>query len=295
MTSRFRIKKEIPYLLFILPAFIVYTVLTVIPLVQTIGLSFTDWNGYTMEGLNFVGLSNYFKVFEDRSMRAAFFNTCFFSIVFPILVTIFAIPLSLALNSKMRTKNLQRAIFFFPSVPSAIILGYLWMYILAPTGTGIVNKFLGAIGIDPVLWLADPKMAMVSIILVSLWSQLGWHACIYLAQLQSIPVEYYEAARVDGATGVQRFRYITLPMLAPAMTISVMLLLLNSMKTFDLPFALTKGGPGTATTMVSNMIIKAGFVEKTYGKANAMSVIFFIFIALISVVQLTLMKKREVE
>ena len=295
MTSRFRIKKEIPYLLFILPAFIVYTVLTVIPLVQTIGLSFTDWNGYTMEGLNFVGLSNYFKVFEDRSMRAAFFNTCFFSIVFPILVTIFAIPLSLALNSKMRTKNLQRAIFFFPSVPSAIILGYLWMYILAPTGTGIVNKFLGAIGIEPVLWLADPKMAMVSIILVSLWSQLGWHACIYLAQLQSIPVEYYEAARVDGATGVQRFRYITLPMLAPAMTISVMLLLLNSMKTFDLPFALTKGGPGTATTMVSNMIIKAGFVEKTYGKANAMSVIFFIFIALISVVQLTLMKKREVE
>lgn len=295
MTSRFRLKKEIPYLLFILPAFIVYTVLTVIPLSQTIALSFTDWNGYTMEGLNFVGLSNYFKVFEDRAMRAAFFNTCFFSLVFPILVTIFAIPLSLALNSKMRTKNLQRAIFFFPSVPSAIILGYLWMYILAPTGTGIVNKFLGAIGIDPVLWLADPKMAMVSIILVSLWSQLGWHACIYLAQLQSIPVEYYEAARVDGATGVQRFRYITLPMLAPAMTISVMLLLLNSMKTFDLPFALTKGGPGTATTMVSNMIIKAGFVEKTYGKANAMSVIFFIFIAAISVVQLTLMKKREVE
>ena len=276
-----KLRKELPYLLFILPAFIVYTILTVIPLVQTLGLSFTNWDGYSMSNLSFTGLKNFKLVFADRSMKTALLNTCFYSIVFPLVTTVFAIPLSLVLNSGMKTKNLQRAVFFFPSVPSAIILGYLWAYILSPTGNGLLNKLLGLFGINPVMWLAVPKWAMFSVLLVNLWSVVGWHACIYLAQLQSIPTEYY--------------RYITFPMLASAMTVSVMLLLLNSMKLYDLPFALTSGGPGTSTTLVSQIIIKTGFVEKSYGKATAMSTIFFVFIAIVSVIQLKLMKKREVE
>ena len=290
-----KLRKELPYLLFILPAFIVYTILTVIPLVQTLGLSFTNWDGYSMSHLSFTGLKNFRLVFADRSMKTALLNTCFYSIVFPLVTTVFAIPLSLVLNSGMKTKNLQRAVFFFPSVPSAIILGYLWAYILSPTGNGLLNKLLGLFGIHPVMWLAVPKWAMFSVLLVNLWSVVGWHACIYLAQLQSIPTEYYEAANVDGATAWQKFRYITFPMLASAMTVSVMLLLLNSMKLYDLPFALTSEGPGTLTTLVSQIIIKTGFVEKSYGKATAMSAIFFVFIAVISVIQLKLMKKREVE
>ena len=290
-----KLRKELPYLLFILPAFIVYTILTVIPLVQTLGLSFTNWDGYSMSHLSFTGLKNFRLVFADRSMKTALLNTCFYSIVFPLVTTVFAIPLSLVLNSGMKTKNLQRAVFFFPSVPSAIILGYLWAYILSPTGNGLLNKLLGLFGIHPVMWLAVPKWAMFSVLLVNLWSVVGWHACIYLAQLQSIPTEYYEAANVDGATAWQKFRYITFPVLAPAITFSVILLLLNSMKLYDLPFALTSGGPGTSTTLVSQIIIKTGFVEKSYGKATAMSAIFFVFIAVISVIQLKLMKKREVE
>ena len=290
-----KLRKELPYLLFILPAFIVYTILTVIPLVQTLGLSFTNWDGYSMSHLSFTGLKNFRLVFADRSMKTALLNTCFYSIVFPLVTTVFTIPLSLVLNSGMKTKNLQRAVFFFPSVPSAIILGYLWAYILSPTGNGLLNKLLGLFGIHPVMWLAVPKWAMFSVLLVNLWSVVGWHACIYLAQLQSIPTEYYEAANVDGATAWQKFRYITFPMLASAMTVSVMLLLLNSMKLYDLPFALTSEGPGTSTTLVSQIIIKTGFVEKSYGKATAMSAIFFVFIAVISVIQLKLMKKREVE
>ena len=290
-----KLRKELPYLLFILPAFIVYTILTVIPLVQTLGLSFSNWDGYSMSHLSFTGLKNFRLVFADRSMKTALLNTCFYSIVFPLVTTVFAIPLSLVLNSGMKTKNLQRAVFFFPSVPSAIILGYLWAYILSPTGNGLLNKLLGLFGIHPVMWLAVPKWAMFSVLLVNLWSVVGWHACIYLAQLQSIPTEYYEAANVDGATAWQKFRYITFPMLASAMTVSVMLLLLNSRKLYDLPFALTSGGPGTSTTLVSQIIIKTGFVEKSYGKATAMSAIFFVFIVVISVIQLKLMKKREVE
>ena len=290
-----KLKKELPFLAFIVPAFIVYTVLTMYPLLQTIWLSFTNWDGYSMSNLSFVGLENFKAVLSDQSMKSALLNTLFYSLVFPILTTIFAIPLSLALNSKMKSRNLQRAVFFFPSVPSAIILGYLWAYILAPTSSGLLNKFLGLFGINPVMWLSTPKTAMFSVIMVNLWSVLGWHACIYLAQLQSIPAEYYEAATVDGANTWQKFRYITFPMLASAMTVSVMLLLVNSMKIFDLPFALTNGGPGTSTTMISQIIIKTGFVEKSYGKATAMSAIFFVFIAVISIVQLNTMKKREVE
>ncbi len=290
-----KIKKEIPYLMFIIPAFIVYTVLTVYPLIQTLGLSFTNWDGYSMDNLKFIGLENYRDLFGDRAMKSALINTCFYSIVFPVIVTILAIPLSLALNSKMKTRNFQRAVFFFPSVPSAIILGYLWTYILAPTSTGILNKALGIFGIKPVLWLANPKWAMFSVIFVGVWSAVGWHACIYLAQLQSIPQEYYEAAVVHGASPWQKFRYITFPMLSSAMTVSVLLLLVNAMKVFDLPFALTNGGPGTSTTMISQIIIKSGFVEKNYGKATAMSAVFFIFITIVSIVQLTSMKRREID
>ncbi len=335
-------KKELPYILFVLPAFIAYTLVTVYPLVQTLWLSFTNWDGYSMQNLDFVGLENYLNLFNDRGMKDALKNTCLYAVVFPLIVTLFAIPLSLVLNSKMRTRNLQRAVFFFPSVPSAIILGYLWMYLLSPTNTGIINKFLGwfhikpvlwladpqwamfsvpsaiILGylwmyllsptntgiinkflgwfhIKPVLWLADPQWAMFSIILVGVWSAVGWHACIYLAQLQSIPGEYYEAATIDGAGAWQKFRYITFPMLSSAMTVSVMLLLVNALKIYDLPFALTKGGPGTSTTMISQIIIKVGFVEKNYGKATAMSAVFFVFIMTASIIQLKLMKKREVE
>ena len=290
-----KLKRELPYIGFVLPAFIAYTVLTVIPLVQTLWLSFTNWDGYSLSNLKFVGLENFKLVFTDRAMKAALTNTIKYSIIFPIITTVFAIPLSLALNSRMKTRNLQRAVFFFPSVPSAIILGYLWAYILAPTSNGLLNKFLGLFGIKPIMWLAMPKWAMFSVLMVNLWSVVGWHACIYLAQLQSIPADYYEAATVDGANAWQKFRYITFTLLAPAMTTSVMLLMLNSMKLYDLPFALTGGGPGTATTMVSHNIIKSAFVEKSYGKATAMSAIFFVFIAIISVIQLSVMKKREVE
>lgn len=288
-----KLKKEISWLGFILPALIVYTILTMIPLVQTLALSFTDWDGYAMTDLNFVGLKNFISVLQDKSMKAALWNTIFYSVLFPVVTTVFAIPLAVMLNSKMATRNLQRAVFFFPSVPSAIILGYLWAYILAPTSSGLLNKFLGLLGFAPVMWLAKPATAMFSVFMVNLWSTVGWHACIYLAALQGISQEYYEAATVDGATIWQKFWKVTFPMLAPAMTTSVMLLLLNSLKLFDLPFALTNGGPGTATTMISQMIIKTGFVDKSYGKATAMSAIFFVFILIASVLQLTLMRRRE--
>lgn len=280
-----KIKKELPYLCFILPAFLVYTVLMLYPMVQAVGLSFTDWKGVTFENLHFVGLKNYLDVFSDKQIVISITNTVVYAIAVPIAVTVLAIPLSVALNSKTKTSNIQRAAFFFPSVPSALVLGFLWSYIMSPLDYGLLNRMVTGLGFDPVLWLADPKMAMVSVIIVTVWSQLGWHACIYLAQLQSVSEDLYEAARIDGANAFQLFFRITVPQLKPAMVTSVMLLMISSLKVFDLPFALTGGGPGYATTMISQVIIQRGFVDKMYGRSMAAAIVFFLFVALITVIQ----------
>lgn len=248
-------------------------------------LSFTDWKGVTFENLHFVGLKNYLDVFSDKQIIISITNTVVYAIAVPIAVTILAIPLSVALNSKMKTSNIQRAAFFFPSVPSALVLGFLWSYIMSPLDYGLLNRMVTGLGFDPVLWLADPKMAMVSVIVVTVWSQLGWHACIYLAQLQSVSEDLYEAARIDGANTLQLFFRITVPQLKPAMVTSVMLLMISSLKVFDLPFALTGGGPGYATTMISQVIIQRGFVDKMYGRSMAAAIVFFLFVAFITVIQ----------
>lgn len=280
-----KIKKELPYLGFILPAFLVYTLLVMYPLLQAVGLSFTDWKGITFDNLHFVGLKNYIEVFTDKQIVASIINTAIYAVTVPLAITVLAIPLSVALNSKMKTCNFQRAAFFFPSVPSALVLGFLWSYIMSPLDYGLLNRLVTKLGMEPVLWLADPKMAMVSVILVTVWSQLGWHACIYLAQLQSVSEDLYEAARIDGASTLQMFFKVTVPQLRPAMVTSVMLLMISSLKVFDLPFALTGGGPGYATTMISQVIIQRGFVDKMYGRSMAAAIVFFIFVAFITVIQ----------
>lgn len=288
-----KLKKELPYLGFIFPALIVYTILVMLPLLQAVGLSFTDWKGITFEGLNFVGLKNYKDVLSDKQILISIKNTIVYAISTPAVITVLAIPLSVVLNSKMKTRNFQRAAFFFPSVPSALILGFLWSYIMSPLDYGLLNRILTKLGFNPVLWLADPEIAMISVIIVTAWSQLGWHACIYLAQLQGVPADLYEAARIDGANGLQLFFKITIPQLKPAMVTSIMLLMISSLKVFDLPFALTGGGPGYATTMISQVIIERGFVDKMYGRSMASAIIFFVFVAVITVIQQKIGEEKE--
>lgn len=288
-----KIKKELPWIGLILPAFLVYTVMTFTPLVMTIGLSLSDWNGSVIENLKFVGLKNYFGVFSDRRMMGALKNTLFYAVLNPVLVTALAIPLALALNSRMATRNLQRAVFFFPSVPSILILGYLWSYIMSPLEFGILNKFFALFGLGPYRWLSDPQMAMWAVLLVGVWSVLGWHACIYIAQMQGIPSDYYEAAAIDGASKWQQTVMITLPLLKPAVATSTLLLLVNALKVYELPTALTKGGPGSATTMFTQIIIQTGFINKRYGTSTAMSVVFCSIVMVIGVIQYRFSHKED--
>lgn len=292
MSKKRFLKREIPWVLFILPALIVYCIVVVIPTVQTLGYSFTDYNGFSSD-FSFIGLKNYLMVFDNKDALVSIKNSLVYGISVPILVTLFAIPLALILNSNIKSKNILRAVFFFPSVISTLFLGYIWKFILSSSSTGLINSLRLKAGKESLLLLADPKLAMIFLILITVWSSTGWHACIYIANLQTISHDYYEAATLDGATPWHKFRYITFPMLAPSMTSSVLLLLTGSLKAYDLPYALTGGGPGNSTTMITQTIIEEGVTANRVGYASSMSFIFLILIAVITVSLTAYMNKRE--
>lgn len=288
-----RFVRQLQYLLFLVPILTVYSLFTIYPLIKAFFLSFTNFDGYS-KNYEFVGLKNYARIFTDDAILSAISFTLFFTFAKALLVTVLAIPLAIILDQKFLTRNLLRAVFFFPSIPSGLLLAYIWGFILAPTESGVMNTiFRKVFHAGPQPWLADPLLAKLSTVIVATWAITGWHAILYLAFLQSIPKEYYEAASIDGANRYQQFRYITLPLLAPAMTISIMLLLTGGFKVFEIPFALTKGGPGFETYSITQVIVLRGITETQYGLASAMSIVFFFIVLSIAVFQVTMMQRRE--
>ncbi|MEU6247959.1 sugar ABC transporter permease [Glycomyces sp. NPDC047010] len=280
-----------PYL-FTLPVIVVFVVLFAVPLVYSFYYSLTDFNGYSTD-VNFVGFENYTTIWQDTSMLAALGFTLLFTVATTVAITVLAIPLALILNQKFFGRNLVRSVFFFPSVVSVAILGLVWGFILAPLGSGVINSVIGWFGAQPVAWLAEPTLAKFSVVAVAVWSGTGWHAVLYLAYLQAIPSEFYEAASIDGASRWQRFRHLTLPLLTPAITISQLLLLTGGLKVYDLPYTLTGGGPGFATRTLTQSIIENGIAQGEVGKASALSVVFFLAVGLIIVAQLALSRRLE--
>lgn len=277
---------------FISGAFILYTVILIIPIILSFAYSFTNWDGYS-KVINFVGLKNYIKIFTSKSMLSALWNSAVFCFFNTIVITVLAIPLSLIFNAKFKTRNFVRSAFFFTSVPSVLIIGYIFQLFFGPTGNGVINSLLGQFGIDPVKWLSKGMLPMISVIFANIWRLTGWHACIYLARLQGISDDYYEAARIDGASKLNIFRYITFPLLAPAMTISTMLIIVDGLKIYALPYALTGGGPGYKTTFMTQLIIETGIGEKMVGRSSAMAVVFFFVIMIVALIQLYFSRKRE--
>ncbi len=280
------------YLYFILGAFVLYTVLLIIPIILSFAYSFTNWDGYS-KSIDFVGFKNYIKIFTSKAMIAALGNSFIFCFFNTVIITILAIPLSLIFNAKFKIRNFVRSSFFFASVPSVLIIGYIFQLFFGPTGNGVINSLIGKFGFEPIRWLSKGILPMVSVILANVWRLTGWHACIYLARLQGISDDYYEAAKIDGASKWNVFRYITFPLLAPAMTISTMLIIIDGLKIYALPYSLTGGGPGYKTTFMTQLIIKTGIGEKMVGRSSAMAVVFFVVIVIVALVQLYFSRKRE--
>lgn len=290
-----RILRQMQYELFLLPALLAFTAFTVVPLLKTLVYSFTDFDG-VLHTYNFVGLRNYFAVFRDDVMKQALFNTLFYTFFVVLLINVISVPLAVCLDKNQRVKTLERAIFFFPSVVSALLLGYIWSYILSPLKTGALNSILGSLfGIKPIGFTSGGWIAKFSIIAVAVWANTGWHTMVNIAYLQAIDPTYYEAASIDGATRFDQFRYITIPLLAPALTVNTLLLLTNGLKVYDLPYALTKGGPGYSNYTVTQIIIQRGISERQYGVSTALAAIFILLVMIIAVIQYTTMSKREVD
>lgn len=277
---------------FLLPAIVVFVFLFVVPLVQTFSWSLTDFTGYDPEA-DFVGLANYGTILRDPSMLSGLMFTLLFAVGTTVLITVIAIPLAVQLNKVFFGRGLVRSLWFFPAIPSMAILGLIWRYILSPLESGVINSVLAQFGIPAVGWLSVDALAQFSVIVVGVWAAAGWHAVLYTAYLQSIPAEYYEVAKIDGASARQQFFGITLPLLTPAMVISTFLLMTGGLKVFDLPYTLTNGGPGFATYTITQSIIVSGVGQGRYGLASALAVMFTIAVGILSFGQLALTKYIE--
>lgn len=277
--------------LFLVPIAVVFLVLFVIPLGQTAYWSFTDFTGYSTD-VAFVGLKNYAIILRDPSMLSGLVFTLLFAVGTTVLVTVIAIPLAVMLNKKFFGRNFVRSALFFPAIPSMAVLGLVWSYILSPIASGALNTVLGNVfGIAAIPWLSDDSLARMSVILVGVWGAAGWHAVLYLAYLQSIPSELYEVATIDGASDLQQFRHITLPLLMPGIVVSQFLLMTGGLKVFDLPYTLTGGGPGFATYTITQSIITSGVGQGRYGLASALAVLFTVAVAVLSIGQLVLSRR----
>jgi len=278
---------------FYVPIALVFVVLFAIPFGQSVYYSFTNLAGLSPE-YHFVGLANYVRVFTDPSLLSGLVFTLFFAIATTVLITCLALPLAVILNRKFFGQRFVRAMYFFPAIPSIAILALVWQFILSPLASGALNTLLHDLfGIGPVPWLSDPTLAQISVVVVGVWSLTGWHAVLYLAYLQSIPGDYYEVARIDGASSSQQFRYITLPMLAPAITVSTLLLMTSGLNVYALPQNLTSGGPGFATYTITQNIVISGISEGQYGQASALGVVFMIAVGVVIVLQLMLSRRLQ--
>ncbi len=268
---------------FILPNFLGFAIFILIPVVFTLILSVMKWDGFT--AMKFVGLDNFKTIFTDYRFSSAFWKTLLY-VVFAVVLTLLAsLGLACALNKKIRGRDAFRAAIFFPYVASMIAIGAVWKQLFEQS-YGPINQLLRAIGIsNPPGWFASTDWAIWGVIIVSIWKFMGYYMLIYLAGLQDIPAQLYEAATLDGATGPQRFFKITLPMLTPSTFFVFIMLTINSFKSFDLIFALTEGGPGISTTLLANYIYDQTFKYWNYGSSAAASVVLFVIVLAVTVVQ----------
>lgn len=286
-------KEGMWFVLFTFPTLFTFVTVVIIPFIIGIFYSFFKWDGIIMHEKIFIGAKNYVELFSDDRFGRSVLLTTKYTVLAAALINIFGLGFALLVTNKLKVKNVLRTTFFMPNLIGGIILGYIWQFIF-------MNAFakLGeTIGAQEIFfnWLLNKDYALLAIALVSTWQMAGYVMIIYITGIQSIPDELVEAARVDGAGYLKRFRHIIFPLLAPAFTISLFFSLSNSFKIYDLNLSLTKGGPFNSTEMFAMNVYNEIFGYRNFGYGQAKAVVFFLFVAVITLVQVYLSKKREVE
>lgn len=271
---------------FIVPNLIGFCIFTLGPIIFALALAFMSWDGNNP--IEFVGLGNFKQLAGDTRFRAAFINTIVYSLATVPFTLAVALGLAITLNQKVVGKSVFRAIGFFPYVASLVAVAAVWNMIFSP-GAGVVNVLLTHLGVPRTSlpkWSADPNWAMFTVILFSVWKSAGYYMVIYLAGLQGISQELYEAGSIDGANALQKFWHITVPQLRPTTFFVIIMLTINCFKVYDQVYMLTQGGPGTSTLVLVYHIYQTAFVTgNNYGYASAISMILFLMVLAVTIIQ----------
>lgn len=269
--------------LFVIPAVILLLAFLVYPALQTVRYAFTDYNIMRPDRIRFCGFNNFIELFQDENFWIAVKNTLYFTIVVVPFQTLLALGLALLISSKRKGVAIFRAAYFSPQVTSMVVVAILWtvMYNSNPD-SGLLNALLVKLGMEPCGFLNDPKTAMNSIIFMSAWQGAGYQMMIFLAGLQGIPKEQYEAASIDGANKIKSFFYVTLPGLKNVISYVVMITVIQAMKLFTQPYVMTKGGPQNSTRTLVYYIYEQGFQKRNFGYACAVAAVFFVIVILLS-------------
>ncbi|MGP4110625.1 carbohydrate ABC transporter permease [Streptomyces sp. 4N509B] len=287
--ARARRRSSYPYW-FYLPAAAVYTTLFVVPTFASFYFSFTRWTLFDHE---FIGLDNFRQFFSEPALVKGLTNTLVYAVVTCGLKVVFGLLLAVLLTAPIVGRGFLRSVVFFPVLVSTIGVGITFTVLMHPS-EGMINEGLGLVGVDGPAWLTDPDFALLSVALVDVWKGVGLATVIFIAGVVSIPREYYEAAEVDGAGPVARFWHITLPLVRPATVTVLILSLIGGLRTFDLIWAMTGGGPGFTSDVVASVIYKqyqAGF----YGLSTAGNVVLFLLVSVIVVPLFWFLNRKEAE
>jgi ABC-type sugar transport system permease subunit len=280
--------------IFILPSALFMLFIFTVPLVFSLLAGFTDWSGLGFRW-NFVGLANYFEMLRSKEMHRILINMALYLFFLVFIQNVVALFIALLLNKTFRLRNFVRSVLFMPTVIATVAVGFIWSLLLDPV-SGVFPFLAAKSGLSflaDFTWLGSSDAAIFLVILISMWQWTGLNAVIFLAGLQGIPAELYEAGDIDGVSDRARLTHITLPLLQPAIKVNIILTTISVFKIFDLPYVLTKGGPGFSTESVAIMIYSRTFMYDRFGYGAAISLTLFVVVMLVTLIQLRLFAKAE--
>ena len=284
--KRDRIRNLVAYS-FIAPNFIGFAVFTLVPMIMAVALAFLQWDGSWANPIRFVELQNFMDLIQDAKFRQALVNTIAYAVITVPLTMAASLGLAILLNQKIRARNFFRTMMFFPYVASMVAVTAVWNMLFNPS-MGPVNMILSSLGVENLpRWSADPNwfICMGTVILFSIWKFMGYYMIIYLAGLQGVNPDLYEAAALDGANAWQRFRYVTLPQLRPTTFFVTVMLTIQCFKVYDIFLMITNFGPGGKTRVLVGNIYEAAFTSRNFGYASAMAMVLFILVLIVTLIQ----------
>ncbi|QGQ99863.1 sugar ABC transporter permease [Paenibacillus psychroresistens] len=284
-------KAEAWFVLFTIPGIALFCLAVVIPLILGAKYSFTNWDGVS-NVLHYIGWKNYDHVINDPQFWGALGHTFKFAIILTLLVNVISLLLALVLDSYLKFRTIFRTIFYLPTIISVVLAAFIWNNNYSKALPSLFAFF----GYDDMTSpLGNPDYALFGLIIIAVWQSIGTPMIIYIAGLQNIPPELLESAEIDGAGTMYKFWHVTFPLIAPSVTINAILTLTGSLKIFDLVYIATKGGPGFSTEVLSTYIYRVAYTSFQGGYGAALSMVFFVVLVLVTIVQLLILRKREVE